>query len=323
MLAFERGDLAVPSTALVIGAQVHEEFLKWPDVKGHQTLKDEADAWTAKGLSLVEDLDGKYELVVVLPGKSKEATLVQLAQGICAARPGGTIICSMLNSAGGARFQKELKSVLGDVDSFQKNKCRVFWGEKSERLDERKLKSWHSLDQLSIVPGSSFQTRPGVFSANRIDPGSIFLALNLPKRIHGKVADLGAGWGYLSSEVLKRCPGVKQLDLYELDRLALDCAKLNLNDERLNFYWQDVAAGVPGNYDSIVMNPPFHSGIATNVSLGKRFLQSAYDALKKQGEMFIVANRQLPYEGELDELGLRWRKEAEDATYKLLFAVKR
>ena len=37
----------------------------------------------------------------------------------------------------------------------------------------------------------------------------------------------------------------------------------------------------------------------------------------------MVANRQLPYEAELDALGLIWRKPVEDATYKLLFAEKR
>jgi hypothetical protein len=41
------------------------------------------------------------------------------------------------------------------------------------------------------------------------------------------------------------------------------------------------------------------------------------------GRIFLVANRQLPYEAELDELGLVWRKPVEDATYKLLFAEKR
>ena len=71
------------------------------------------------------------------------------------------------------------------------------------------------------------------------------------------------------------------------------------------------------------MNPPFHSGQAADVDLGRAFLTSAAAALKRGGKLFLVANRQLPYESALDDLRLAWRKAAEDNTYKLLFAEKR
>jgi 16S rRNA (guanine1207-N2)-methyltransferase len=71
------------------------------------------------------------------------------------------------------------------------------------------------------------------------------------------------------------------------------------------------------------MNPPFHSGQATDVDLGRAFLATAAASLRRGGKLFLVANRQLPYEAVLDSLGLRWRKPAEDKTYKLLFADKR
>ena len=71
------------------------------------------------------------------------------------------------------------------------------------------------------------------------------------------------------------------------------------------------------------MNPPFHSGQNTDISLGRAFLRAAADSLRTGGRLFMVANRQLPYEAELDALGLIWRKPVEDATYKLLFAEKR
>ena len=61
-----------------------------------------------------------------------------------------------------------------------------------------------------------FITRPGVFSADGIDAGSALLAAHLPDRLGPKVADLGAGWGYLARQVLAR-QGVKRIDLVEAE----------------------------------------------------------------------------------------------------------
>ncbi len=47
-----------------------------------------------------------------------------------------------------------------------------------------------------------FVTRLGVFSADGVDPGSAALAEVLPAKLGPRVADLGAGWGYLSRAIL-------------------------------------------------------------------------------------------------------------------------
>ncbi len=44
-----------------------------------------------------------------------------------------------------------------------------------------------------------FETIPGLFSHDRVDAGSELLASRLPTDFDGNAADLGAGWGYLSS----------------------------------------------------------------------------------------------------------------------------
>ena len=92
---------------------------------------------------------------------------------------------------------------------------------------------------------------------------------------------------------------------------------------RSTFHWHDVTTGLPEIYDAIVMNPPFHTGQATDVDLGRAFLKTAAASLKRGGKLLLVANRQLPYEAVLEASGLAWRKIAEDKTYKILFADKR
>jgi len=72
-----------------------------------------------------------------------------------------------------------------------------------------------------------------------------------------------------------------------------------------------------------VMNPPFHTGQATDVDLGRAFLKVAAGSLKRGGKLLLVANRQLPYEAALEASGLAWRKITEDKIYKLLAAEKR
>ena len=52
-----------------------------------------------------------------------------------------------------------------------------------------------------------FETRAGLFSHAHADEGSELLASRLPTDFDGNAADFGAGWGYLSAEVLARCSG--------------------------------------------------------------------------------------------------------------------
>ncbi|MCX6868589.1 MAG: methyltransferase [Verrucomicrobia bacterium] len=98
---------------------------------------------------------------------------------------------------------------------------------------------------------------------------------------------------------------------------------LPANLRGITYHWHDVTTGLPGTYDAIIMNPPFHTGQTSDVDLGRAFLLTAAAALRRGGKLLLVANRQLPYEAVLDAAGLTWRITAEDPTYKLLFANKR
>ena len=58
------------------------------------------------------------------------------------------------------------------------------------------------------------------------------------KSINGCIADLGAGWGWLSHEALKQ--NIKKIDLYEAHFPSFQCSKLNIQDGRADFFWIDV-----------------------------------------------------------------------------------
>jgi 16S rRNA (guanine1207-N2)-methyltransferase len=208
---------------------------------------------------------------------------------------------------------------------LQKHKCRAFHALDDGSWREAIFAWWRELGGRRVIPATGFVAEPGVFSVDHIDPGSALLAGQLPATLRGNVADLGAGWGFLSDAVLRRCPGVARIDLFEADARALACARLNLagHARDVRFHWHDVCTGIPNTYDAIVMNPPFHTGQATTVELGRRFLQTAAAALNRGGRLFMVANRQLAYEAVLETSGLAWRNAGENTTYKLLFAQRR
>lgn len=324
MLAFE-GDhaLPIPARALFLGAEPHPPLKAWPSLVGWQTFKPLATAWESAGFSRVNQLtEEKWPLVMILPGKSKEETLAWFALAKDRLEFGGRLLVSMPNTAGAGRFEKELSRAAGNIVSIQKHKCRAFHA-RLDQPDEELFKQWSLLSEPREVSG--FRVVPGIFSSTHIDPGSQLLADHLPADLHGNIADLGAGWGFLSDAVLKRCPRISHLSLYEADARALECARQNLAKHpcKIDYHWHDVTQGLPATHDAIIMNPPFHTGQATDIDLGRAFLKVAIASLNRGGKLLLVANRQLPYEAVLETSGLAWRKLAEDRVYKILSGEKR
>ncbi len=316
----------VPARALFLGAEPHRELAGWPGLVGWQPFKPLADAWQRAGFARVDEPVGKWPMVLVLPGKSRDETLGWFAMAHDHLEPGGRMIVAMANTAGAARFEKELARACGAIESLSKHKCRAFQASAKGSWDPALLDEWRVLGSPRPVGASGFIAQAGTFSADHVDPGSALLARNLPAHLKGRVADLGAGWGFLADAVLRHCPAVSQVDLFEADWRALELARVNLATHagrELGFHWHDVSSGLTGTYDAVVMNPPFHRGQQTEVDLGRGFIRAAAAALKRGGRLFMVANRQLPYEAELDASGFGWRCAGEDQTFKLLFAERR
>ncbi len=248
--------------------------------------------------------DRQFDLVLLRLTKHKLESLGLIAQGLAALAAGGILHVAGAKDEGIESIEKLLKAKLGPVATRSKHHGRTFWLQKPDSALPLEISGWaDALQPQNHMP--EYLTAPGMFSFDRVDRGSKLLAEHLLPVIKGRVADFGAGWGYLAREVLARCPSVQKLDLYEAEASALDCAKLNLAnaglenaDKPVSFQWADIARGeVPAStYDFIVMNPPFHAGKTTQASLGQTFIQSAAKAMRPGGRLFMVANRQLPYE---------------------------
>lgn len=176
---------------------------------------------------------------------------------------------------------------------------------------------WREVE-TEAAPG--MMTRPGVFSADGPDPASEALVAHLPEKLPTRVVDLGAGWGWLSAQILAR-PGVDVLHLVESDAVALDCARRNITDPRAVFHWADALDfRLPEPVNAVIMNPPFHDGRDAKPALGAGFIRSAARLLTGAGRLWMVANRHLPYEPVLRETFAEVTELGGDSRFKILTA---
>ena len=301
----------------------------WPGLVCEQSFKPQADALRQAGFALADADDATlFPLVLVLPPRQREEARALLARAIARTAPGGRVLACMPNSEGARSGEADLARLAGPLQVLSKHHCRVFWsGPLHGAADPALAREWASLDAPRPILDGRYRSRPGVFAWDRIDPASALLAAQLPSDLAGQGADVGAGWGYLASEVLARCPGVTALDLYEAEGRALELARGNLAPfaarAQLGFHWHDVTTGLPRPYDFIVSNPPFHAqGGGDRPDIGRSFIAAAAAALVPGGRLWLVANRHLPYESVLDASFGRVRTLAQHHGFKVIEAVK-
>lgn len=295
-----------------------------------QSFRPEAEALSRAGRVRVDEDDAahdRYPLVLVLPPRQRDEARALLARAVERVAPGGRVVACLSNDEGARSGEADLARLAGPVGHLSKRKCRVFWTAPLDGPADAALAAqWRQFDTPRAILDGRFLSRPGVFAWDRIDAASALLAEHLPGDLAGRAADLGAGYGYLSAELLARCPGIAALDLYEAEARALNLARLNLAQARVpvTFHWHDVAAGLPARYDVIVSNPPFHAqGRTERPDLGRRFIAVAAESLQPGGRLWLVANRHLPYESVLDERFGDVRQVAQRGGFKVVEAIKR
>ncbi len=300
-----------------------------PGLVAEQSFRPDAQALEASGIALATPGDARrYPLVMLLPPRQRDESRALMARAIASLAPGGRVLACVPNSEGARSAEQDLAAIAGPLETISKHKCRVFWTAPLDGPADATLAArWLALDEVRTIGDARFVSRPGVFAWDRIDPASQLLAEHLPADLAGRAADLGAGFGYLSVELLERSPGINTVHLYEAEARALELARRNLAPfaprAALEFRWHDVTAGLPETYDVIVSNPPFHTqGRADRPDIGRRFIAVAAQALRPGGRMWLVANRHLPYESVLDASFGEVRTVAQRDGFKVIEAVK-
>ncbi|MNK66708.1 Ribosomal RNA small subunit methyltransferase C [compost metagenome] len=274
-------------------------------------------------------IPGSTALEDLAPGSVDEAMIYAppgvverrytLAMALRALKVGGRLDVMAHKSKGGSRLGKELKDFgleVGETAKAHHRRCIVMRPEVIEGLDAA-----IAAGGLRQVEGLDAWSQPGVFAWDRVDPGTALLAGVMPP-LKGAGADLGCGFGALSLVAL-RSPAVTSLRLIDIDRRAIAAAKKNVEDPRVAFEWSDVRTlPTEGELNFIVSNPPFHDGGTEDRRLGQNFIRQAAALLKTGGVLWLVANRHLPYEAELNAAFKRVKPLLDKGGYKIFEAVK-
>ena len=254
---------------------------------------------------------------VLAPGGTLERNFV-LAHALRTLKPGGRLSVFAPKEKGGARLRKALER-LGCVVTEDARRHHRF-AHAARPAELRDLDAVLAAGAPRRVADLGLWSQPGVFSWDRIDPGTKALADYMPA-LSGRGADLGCGLGLLAARVLTS-PAVTTLTGLDIDRRAIDCASHNLNDARVDLRWADVRQPLAdrGDLDFVVMNPPFHEAGAEDRELGVGFIRAAGAMLRRGGVCWLVANRHLPYEAPLASAFATFHVRAELGGYKIIEA---
>ena len=259
------------------------------------------------------------EAFILAPGGTLERDYV-LAQALRALKPGGRLTAFAPKDKGGSRLKKVLEAFGCQVGEDARRHHRFCYVERPAQ--PARVAEAIAAGAPRIVPALGVWSQPGVFSWDRVDPGSAQLIAALPL-LSGKGADLGCGVGVLATRILAS-PAVTALACIDLDRRATDCAAHNLDDPRVTVVQADVRRldEAAGDLDFVVMNPPFHDGGHEDRDLGVAFVRAAARLLRKGGTCWLVANRHLPYEKPLGEAFSRVEVRSDTGGYKVVEARK-
>lgn len=236
-------------------------------------------------------VEGRFDAALVILSRAKAEAHARIADAAARLSPDAPLWIDGQKTDGVDSVLKELRQLACVDEVYSKAHGKIF--RVIVPSGDWLPAGWASAAH-EVVPG--FVTRPGVFSADGVDPGSAMLAAALPDRLPTRVVDLGAGWGWLSAQALGR-PGIEVIHLVEADHAAIESAKDNITDPRAVFHWADARDfTLPDPVNGVIMNPPFHDGRVADPRIGGDFIAAAARLLTGAGRLWMVANRHLPYE---------------------------
>ena len=273
------------------------------------------------GADAIEDIaDGALSRLVVLAPPGVLERRYVLAQALRALGPDGAIVALAPKTKGGARLAGELAAFGCEAGEHARRHHRICQARRPAQLVG--LADAIAAGAPRILPALGVWTQPGVFSWDRVDPGTILLLEHLAG-LAGSGADLGCGLGVLALRALEST-AVSELACVDVDRRAVDAARRNIADPRARLLHADLRGAVPGlaELDFVVMNPPFHDGGREDRGLGLAFIGAAAAMLRPGGICRMVANVALPYEARLKAMFASARLLAQNGGYKVYEAIR-
>ncbi|MCG6200989.1 16S rRNA (guanine(1207)-N(2))-methyltransferase RsmC [Psychromonas antarctica] len=268
----------------------------------------------------------KFDLLLIFLPKAKKETQYLLASLIPHLQQGASIILVGEKKCGiksADALLKPYSSAVNNIDSARH--CTLLYSELDQTVQPFDQTSWIKTYPINIDNiALQICSLPGVFSYGELDKGSELLLLNLPEKLSGSVLDFGCGAGVIACYIQKKHPHV-EIDLVDINVYALESAKLSLIKNQLkgNVFPSDVFSEVHKKYNTLLSNPPFHSGKQTDYVAAETFINQSAQHLKEQGTLSLVANKFLKYEPLLNKVFPVLLKTDENNKFKILTCIKK
>lgn len=190
-----------------------------------------------------------------------------------------------------AKAEKQGKAYIGSIPLV---------ATKTEPLND---KQFSQLRSLPLGEDIILHSKPGIFGWDKIDRGSAFLVEHLAEFISGysrppqSLLDLGCGYGYLALCASRF--DFKRIVATDNNAAAVMASGENLKQlEAIDWEVMATDAGdqISEQFDTILCNPPFHSGFAVDDQLSIKFLNNCKRLLAPKGQALFVVNTFIPLE---------------------------
>lgn len=131
-------------------------------------------------------------------------------------------------------------------------------------------------------------TDAGVFSRDGLDTGTRAMLEALPE-LHGRVLDLGCGWGPVGVTLARKYPEC-EIVMTDVNHRAVELSRRNLarNGAKAEVVQGDGFENVTGMFDFILTNPPIRAGKAVIY----RLFAEAKEHLADDGALILVIRKQ-------------------------------
>jgi 16S rRNA (guanine1207-N2)-methyltransferase len=183
---------------------------------------------------------------------------------------------------------------------------------------------WRTIDFEARGCAWRYASKPGVFSWEHLDLGTLRLLEHVDVRQGERLLDLGCGAGQVGVVAASLAPRVS-VTMVDDSLLAVRAARLTaeLNGIEAMVLPSDVGSAVIGErFDVIAANPPFHVGDVAQYDVAEQFIEDSRDLLEAKGRLYLVANSFIPYERQMEAMFRRLDEEHHDSRFKVLLGAR-
>lgn len=167
------------------------------------------------------------------------------------------------------------------------------------------LDSWPGSWKSYTVDGSKVQAGalPAVFAREKLDIGTRLFLPHVKIAVsalaaNARVLDLACGNGVVGLVALEQRPDL-DVTFADVSSQAVSSARDNVSQlfpkSQARFDHADGIDGSAGQFDLILLNPPFHEGGVVGDHIALRLFKAAAQHLAPGGSLLIVGNRHLGY----------------------------